>query len=268
MTDAPEGGEGMVVGDMDGDGVRDEMDNCPSKANTTQDNEDGDTTGDVCDPCPHLGGAADDMDTDGDGIGNGCDPRVTTSGDVLAYWNGFAASGEGLPADMTTIHGNVDRWSRAGGDLVYTANSDDWGMVMVDAMDDNHTVDSQLTFVSTRSGTAQAAGVAVDIATDDSDLFECQSRLDGGGAREMWRRNPGAPDGWSFVSQSLATTPMDTYRIVLRRTDGDSFCTNTRLGQIAVSLSSTTNKLTNTRAGLFARNVEAHFKYIAVYRSP
>lgn len=269
MIDATEGNESIPMpGDADGDGVLDADDNCPNQANTNQDNEDGDAKGDLCDPCPHLGAALDDMDTDNDGVGNGCDPRPTMNGDALAYWNGFNAPGDGLPPGLTTIHGNVDRWSTAGGDLVYVANSDDWGMVMFETLAQHHTVDSQFTFISTRSGTAQAAGVAVDIASDDTDLFECQSRIDGGGAREMWRRNPNATDGWSFVQQSAVTTPIDTYRVQLQRTASDSFCTNTRKDQVSVSLTSTTNSLNNTRAGLFARNVEVHFKYIAIYRSP
>ena len=48
-------------GDMDGDGVDDEDDNCPDIPNPGQENADGDDLGDVCDPC---------TDTDDDGYGN------------------------------------------------------------------------------------------------------------------------------------------------------------------------------------------------------
>jgi hypothetical protein len=268
IVDATVGNEDMPMpGDMDGDGIADANDNCPTTSNSAQDDEDGDKKGDLCDPCPQLGTAADDLDTDGDGVGNGCDPRPTMNGDALAYWNGFNTPGAGLPEGLTTLHGNADRWSTSGGNLVYVANSDDWGMVMVDATAAHHTVDAQFTIISTRAGTAQAAGVAVDIATNDTDLFLCQSRIDTE-AREMWRRNPQQSDGWSPVDSLSAMTPIDTYRIQLQRTAGDSLCTNTRLGQTSVPLSSLTNSLDNTRAGLFARNVEARFKYIAIYRSP
>jgi hypothetical protein len=65
-------------GDRDGDGVPDDVDNCPDVANPDQANEDGDDRGDACDLCPHLAGTVPgtDDDDDHDGIGNQCDPRV------------------------------------------------------------------------------------------------------------------------------------------------------------------------------------------------
>jgi hypothetical protein len=47
--------------DSDGDGIPDELDNCPYTYNPDQEDADGDGLGDVCDPC---------TDTDGDGFGN------------------------------------------------------------------------------------------------------------------------------------------------------------------------------------------------------
>lgn len=82
------------LADVDGDGVVDSTDNCPTLANADQANSDGDAFGDACDTCPvlasssshdedrdHLGddcdpcpGAPDfGVDTDGDGIGDLCD---------------------------------------------------------------------------------------------------------------------------------------------------------------------------------------------------
>src|SRR5262245_45881045 len=46
-------------GDIDGDGVRDEFDNCPQTRNGDQGNADGDDLGDRC-----------DTDADGDGVEN------------------------------------------------------------------------------------------------------------------------------------------------------------------------------------------------------
>ncbi|MFQ5500085.1 MAG: thrombospondin type 3 repeat-containing protein [Candidatus Zixiibacteriota bacterium] len=51
---------GIVV-DSDGDGVDDDIDNCPAIPNPGQEDADGDGLGDVCDNC---------TDTDGDGFGN------------------------------------------------------------------------------------------------------------------------------------------------------------------------------------------------------
>ena len=48
LTAVPDDGE---VPDADADGVEDERDNCPTLANTKQDDEDGDRVGNVCDQC-------------------------------------------------------------------------------------------------------------------------------------------------------------------------------------------------------------------------
>lgn len=61
-----------LPGDRDGDGVPDELDNCPDHYNPDQADHDGDGIGDVCDVCPGL--ASDDQtDTDHDGVGDACD---------------------------------------------------------------------------------------------------------------------------------------------------------------------------------------------------
>lgn len=90
-ADPPEdaGDEGtveVVPGDVDGDGVSDDLDNCPGVWNPLQENCDGDGLGDRCDtgdedgdtlPDPidvcACGGAAGTHDDDGDGIVDDCD---------------------------------------------------------------------------------------------------------------------------------------------------------------------------------------------------
>ena len=252
--------------DVDGDGVKNTADNCPGVANMGQFDEDGDLKGDECDPCPHLTGAADD-DGDTDGVGNGCDPRPGTSGDKLAYWNGFHVASASLPDELVMIHGQAARWSIAGGFLVFDSTDDEWGMPAVNVGAATHSIDTQFEITASYTGTAAAAGVAVDVAADDTDMFECQARTDAG-RRELWRRVPAAPDGWSNIVMLTANTPNDIYRVIFHRTAGDLACTTTRQGQISVDMTSSLNSANNTRAGLFARNVDAKFKYVAVYTSP
>ena len=87
-------------GDTDGDGICDDVDNCPLVSNANQADADGDGIGDVCDgggpdPCASQGGDTDgdgicddvdncplvsnanQADTDGDGIGDACDDPPT-----------------------------------------------------------------------------------------------------------------------------------------------------------------------------------------------
>lgn len=72
--------------DGDSDGIGDGFDNCPNTANPSQDNNDGDALGDLCDPDDDndtVADAADNCvftpnpgqeDNEGDGLGDVCDP--------------------------------------------------------------------------------------------------------------------------------------------------------------------------------------------------
>ena len=62
----------IIVGDSDGDGVRDPLDNCPTTPNPDQLDTDGDGIGDVCDNAPNIPNP-DQLDTDSDGIGDVAD---------------------------------------------------------------------------------------------------------------------------------------------------------------------------------------------------
>jgi subtilisin family serine protease len=81
----------VVVLDSDADGVFDGSDNCPNAFNPGQEDQDGDGTGDVCDPdrdgdgvpnandnCPNDPNPS-QSDADGDGIGDACDHDVRVS---------------------------------------------------------------------------------------------------------------------------------------------------------------------------------------------
>ena len=94
-------------GDVDGDGIKDDKDNCPNKPNADQHDEDGDGIGDVCDPCPHIAGTA--ADSDGDGVGDACDPQPTVPKQTLAFFDPFTsqlAAWDGSSLQQTTIGGD------------------------------------------------------------------------------------------------------------------------------------------------------------------
>jgi len=81
---------GLECIDGDGDGVCDDVDNCPSVSNPNQEDADGDDIGDVCDNCPGASNP-DQEDADADGTGDSCDICTDTDGD--GYGNpGFPAN--------------------------------------------------------------------------------------------------------------------------------------------------------------------------------
>src|SRR5262245_22458539 len=97
-------GSGSNAGpDTDGDGHADPADNCPEVGNPDQRNHDSDDRGDACDVCPHVIDLG--KDTDADGVGDGCDPRPTTPGDRIAYFEGFYDD----PASWSSVVG-PDTW--------------------------------------------------------------------------------------------------------------------------------------------------------------
>jgi len=78
--------------DTDGDGVADAGDNCPAVSNVDQLDQDGDGIGNACEPDGDNDGVSDDtdncptvanteqVDTDADGIGNACEPDGDNDG--------------------------------------------------------------------------------------------------------------------------------------------------------------------------------------------
>lgn len=58
--------------DLDGDGVLNDIDNCPEQANPLQEDADSDDVGDICDNCPDSANTT-QIDSDGDTYGDACD---------------------------------------------------------------------------------------------------------------------------------------------------------------------------------------------------
>jgi PKD repeat protein len=63
--------------DADGDGICDDVDNCPSVSNSDHADGDGDGIGDLCDNCS-LVSNNNQKDSDGDGVGDVCDNCLST----------------------------------------------------------------------------------------------------------------------------------------------------------------------------------------------
>jgi hypothetical protein len=110
VSDAPPDAEST---DRDGDGITNDADNCPDVANADQHDEDGDSLGDVCDPCPP---SDDNTDDDDDGVANDCDPNPEMPGERILMFEGFA---DGVPMGWTT---NGPMWMASEDDAVVTSS--------------------------------------------------------------------------------------------------------------------------------------------------
>jgi hypothetical protein len=71
---------GWVDPDVDGDGVANNDDNCPTTTNADQFDDDGDGLGNACDNCPGIINP-NQADADSDGIGDRCDSCTDIDGD-------------------------------------------------------------------------------------------------------------------------------------------------------------------------------------------
>ncbi len=91
--------------DKDGDGIKNEVDNCPFDSNADQKDTDGDGLGDVCDNCPGTANVT-QADGDHDGVGDVCDncPLIANPDQKDSNSNGY-----GDFCDSTTCgNGKVD----------------------------------------------------------------------------------------------------------------------------------------------------------------
>jgi hypothetical protein len=162
--------------DADGDGVRDPVDNCVNVSNADQLDQDGDGVGNACDLDQDGDGAsdgadncalipnADQVDTDGDGIGDACDPFAgSTAGCKVTLGGHIAVEGE-----RATFGGNAQAKTAAevAGELEYTDHGQAHPVKFK-----SQTVDSELCSgnVATIRGAGTADGQAVTYRIDVQD---------------------------------------------------------------------------------------------------
>jgi hypothetical protein len=240
--------------DLDGDGILNTADNCPTVANTTQYNEDNDAFGDACDLCPQY--AAVQMDSDSDGIGNDCDPRPQTGGDTLVLFEGFHVSGT-LPAGWTTS--GSGSWVVIGGKLSYSpaANNPGFALWTLPSGGD-HTVDTQTIVGSVQGTTPQVSAVVIDATPSLDKFFMCSIS-----SYETLFRFARWNQAWSELSSVSATpAPPNTYTVIARSSANSESC---RVGATMMGGGTQTNG--GTRVGFRVVNVNVQYAYVAVYRS-
>ncbi len=116
--------------DLDGDGIDNDGDICPQIADPGQFDEDRDGIGDPCDNCPTVANSGQENEQEGagmaDGVGDACDPRPTETGDSIAYFSGFGADSPGLPEGWSVFEGaghHPGLWSVSDGRLVQASTT-------------------------------------------------------------------------------------------------------------------------------------------------
>ena len=90
--------------DTDGDGIPDNVDNCPNTANPGQEDGDGDGVGDACDNC-RLQSNPDQADADHDGVGDACDncPANANADQADSDGDGVGDACDQCPTDPSKI---------------------------------------------------------------------------------------------------------------------------------------------------------------------
>jgi len=127
MAKAPVGADAGGP-DSDGDGLPDDVDNCPYHANADQADADGDGVGDACDNCPSTPNA-DQVDSDYDGVGDACDncPYLANSDQRDTNGNGVGDACDPFPLgglDCAAVPPGIVSWWRLEGSRadVYARN--------------------------------------------------------------------------------------------------------------------------------------------------
>jgi len=246
-----------VAGDVDGDGVPDGADNCPTTANPDQHDEDLDGKGDACDPCPQF---SIDTDSDGDGLGDLCDPHPGTPGDHLVAFFGFGTAG-GLPAGWTAAAGNAADWSVTQ-DHLHLATNDAEHIITFDA-GANRTWIELGAFVATPVGPTFPALSAIFDANGTTTYYLCTATYAGAPGEFLQERVNGTFE--AFVSVFI--TPVAGSSVVLRGGfDTSQHCTVAN--GTPVTMDGSRQSHDQSTVGVRARNVSIDITYIAVYQGP
>ena len=206
--------------DDDGDGVFNEVDNCPDVPNPGQEDSDGDGLGDACDNCPLDFNPA-QLDQDGNGIGDACDLCAIMSGQpvttlVESLWTGtcdFDAGSQDYSAGLAVDHaGNtivIGQSVKSGVKSFATAKFDPDGGLMWSK-----------TYTDRNLQLARALGVAVD-ASDNVYVCGTTNEFPPAGDFAVLKYNSAGMQQWvRIVSGTAPVSDIDYAAAVQTLTDG------------------------------------------------
>ncbi len=259
----PSGSDSGAIADRDGDGVPDDVDNCPDIPNPDQANEDGDKFGDVCDPCP-VEANDNPSDPDGDGVADGCDPNPNTPGDRIALFEGFSETALGSGWQLI---GNA---TLGGGEIALVDVAQDYTAVvppisgLVDA-----TVSAGI-LVDAEVGSADSATTIVlpyDPAQDQGiycELYAPNATSSAGRYISLWDSPKAIERGSAALSWATATP----YRMALKKV-GTNYTCSVATGTSTPTATATSNSSVATGAVAIATyGASAHAQWIMVVTSP
>lgn len=195
--------------DLDLDGVKDDVDNCPTATNFFQGNEDADALGDACDPCPHVPG--DLPDSDGDGVADACDPKPGYPGDRIAFFEGFH---QGVPQGWEA----VGSWSTSNDQLVGSAAGA--GHLALIVTDQTRETVSALITVTSVAGATSELGVIDNKAAGGAGASAIACTLRGDDQLAVYATT----DASAATTAPGALTAGQTYLLRLRRENSDYTC--------------------------------------------
>lgn len=254
--------DGAASVDSDSDGVNDALDNCRQVPNANQRNEDNDSLGNACDPCPI---SSNNADVDADGVADACDPHPAVGGDVLRLFDSFQ---DGIPGTWSVDGGT---WTSDNGDIVGgSVNNVQGDLYLPSAYSTKETITIGTTVTSASGTSFRIVGVKDNAAIDGfavvcSMIITPLADVPSNTPMNDLYEQPASTAYERVPFTWLLNTPMT---IRLQRANNVYTCAGTQ-GSSSTTTNANENTSTNgARIALHVQSLTARFHWLMVVSSP